>query len=149
MLHAALALLLFVAVLALLIWRPHGLSMGWPAAIGGLLAVPFGVVSLSDVSTVVGIVWDATITFVAVILISLVLDAVGFFEWAALHMARLARGSGHPSLRVHATVGRSRGGILCQGRRLDRVRAGQGAETPSYRDPRVRHGPTGLIALHV
>ena len=92
--HSLLAVALFVGVLALVIWQPRGLSIGWPAAAGGLLAVVLGVVSLADVAQVVGIVWDATLTFVSVILISLVLDAVGFFEWAALHMARAARGSG-------------------------------------------------------
>jgi arsenical pump membrane protein len=92
--HVLLAVLLFVAVLVLVIWQPRGLSIGWPAAVGGLLAVALGVVSVADVAEVVGIVWDATLAFVAVILISLVLDAVGLFEWAALHMARAARGSG-------------------------------------------------------
>lgn len=92
--HAALAVGLFVVVLALVIWQPRGLSIGWPAAVGGALAVALGVVTLGEVGTVVGIVWDATLTFVALILISLVLDAIGFFQWAALHMARAARGSG-------------------------------------------------------
>jgi len=92
--HSILAVLLFVSVLVLVIWQPRGLSIGWPAAAGGVLAVLLGVVPLHDVGTVIGIVWDATLTFVALILISLVLDALGFFEWAALHMARAARGSG-------------------------------------------------------
>jgi arsenical pump membrane protein len=92
--HSALAVALFVAVLVMVIWQPRGLSIGWPAAAGGALAVLLGVVTWHDVLDVVAIVWDATLTFVAVILISLVLDAVGFFEWAALHMARAARGSG-------------------------------------------------------
>jgi arsenical pump membrane protein len=94
MFHTVVALLLFIVVLGLVIWQPRGLSIGWPAALGGVAAVLLGIVSWHDVGTVVGIVWDATLTFVAVILISLVLDAVGFFEWAALHMARLARGDG-------------------------------------------------------
>jgi arsenical pump membrane protein len=94
MLHPLLAVGLFVVVLTLVIWQPRGLSIGWPAAAGGALAVVLGVVTLADVVAVVRIVWDATLTFVAVILISLVLDAVGLFEWAALHMVRAARGQG-------------------------------------------------------
>lgn len=85
----------FVFTLVLVIWQPKGLGVGWGAALGAVLALAAGAVSLQDIPTVWAIVWNATATFIAVIIISLLLDEAGFFEWAALHVARLAKGSGH------------------------------------------------------
>lgn len=89
-----LAFLIFLATLILVIWQPRGLGIGWSATAGAVVALLAGVIHMADIPVVWNIVWNATGTFVAVIIISLLLDKAGFFEWAALHVARWGRGSG-------------------------------------------------------
>jgi arsenical pump membrane protein len=87
-----LAFAIFVATLVLVIWQPGGLGIGWSATGGAIVALAAGAIGFADIPVVWHIVWDATFNFVALIIISLLLDEAGFFHWAALHVARWGGG---------------------------------------------------------
>jgi arsenical pump membrane protein len=86
------ALVIFLCTLVLVIWQPGGLGIGFSSLGGALVALFTGVISPTNIPTVFFIVWDATLTFVSLIIISLLLDESGFFHWAAILLAQLARG---------------------------------------------------------
>jgi arsenical pump membrane protein len=99
------ALLIFIATLTLVIWQPRGLGIGWSATAGAAVALLAGVIHVGDIPAVWHIVWNATGTFVAIIVISLLLDKAGYFEWAALHVARWGGGSGKRLFTLFVLLG--------------------------------------------
>ena len=86
------ATLIFIATLVLVVWQPRGLGIGWSAAAGAMAALLCGVVQPRDIVDVWAIVWNATAALIALIIITLVLDVAGMFEWLALQVARLGGG---------------------------------------------------------
>src|SRR5579871_134436 len=94
MVHMLLAGVVLLAVLALVVLRPRGLAVAWPAGIGAVVVLLLGLLSLPALVTIFRDTWDAAATLIALFLLSEALDSNGFSTWAALHLARAARGSG-------------------------------------------------------
>ncbi len=89
-----LALLIFAVTVALVVWQPRRLDPAWSALGGALVALLVGAVHWRDLPVVWHATWNATLTLVGLIVISLVLDGAGFFRWLALVVARWGRGRG-------------------------------------------------------
>ncbi len=77
-----------------MIKRPKGLRLGYAAAIGALLSLLLGTVTLSQAVQSFLEIWDAALAFIGIVTFSITLDKMGFFKWAALRVVRLAAGSG-------------------------------------------------------
>ena len=88
-----LSLAIFIVTMAAVILRPKGIGIGYSALIGGAASVFLGLTTLNEIVKVWNIVWNATFTFVAIVIMSLIYDEVGFFEYAALRISRLSGGS--------------------------------------------------------
>lgn len=88
------ALAIFVFTLVLVIFKPKGLEIGYSSLIGAALSYILGIISFPDVVIVWDIIWNATFTFVAIIIVSLILDEAGVFEYAAIKIARFSHGNG-------------------------------------------------------
>ena len=88
------AIAVFAVTLFLMIKRPRGLRLGYAAGIGAAASLLLGTVSLGQAAQSFLDIWDAALAFLGIIALSVTLDAMGFFRWAALRVVKLARGSG-------------------------------------------------------
>ena len=86
------SLLIFLFTMLLVVWQPRGLKPAYSAGLGAIIAFLLGVIHLPDLVTVWNATWNATLTLVSLIVISLLLDRSGFFRFLALHVARWGGG---------------------------------------------------------
>jgi arsenical pump membrane protein len=88
------AIAIFVVTLFLMIKRPFGLRLGYAAGIGAVASLLLGTVSLGQAARSFLDIWDAALAFLGIVALSVTLDAMEFFKWAALRVVKMAGGSG-------------------------------------------------------
>ncbi|WHY65145.1 arsenic transporter [Neobacillus sp. SuZ13] len=86
--------IIFLSVISLIIWRPKGLNEWIPTAIGAAITIFLGIVPLDDIYKILDIVSGASITILSTIIMSIVLESIGFFNWVAFNLVKKAKGSG-------------------------------------------------------
>jgi arsenical pump membrane protein len=91
---AIIAIAIFLVTLFLMVKRPKRINLGVAAGIGAIASLLLGTVTLTDAATALGNIWDAALAFVGIVTLSVTLDAMGFFRWAALRIAKMAKGNG-------------------------------------------------------
>ncbi|MEM2906875.1 MAG: ArsB/NhaD family transporter, partial [Candidatus Odinarchaeota archaeon] len=91
---AVASILIFIITVFLVIKRPKGLNIGVTATIGAGLSLLFGTVTVFEAVEALSDIWDAALAFFGIIMLSLTLDAMGFFKWAALKIIGYAKGNG-------------------------------------------------------
>ncbi|MEC1722944.1 arsenic transporter [Schinkia azotoformans] len=87
-------ILTFFATLIFILWRPRGLNEAVPATIGALIVILCGSVPLRDLEIITETISGAAITIMATIVMAIVLESFGFFNWVAEKLAEKAKGSG-------------------------------------------------------
>jgi len=88
-----LTIIIFLATLALMLTRPRGMNEAWAAVAGGLAMLLCRLETWRQAWSTIHEGADVLLFLFALMLLSTLLDASGFFEWAAIKAAMAARGN--------------------------------------------------------
>lgn len=84
----------FVLTLVLILLRPRGLNEAWATLLGGGLMLGLRVLTWTQAAETIRSGLDVLLFLLGLLIFSDLLRASGFFQWAAIHAARRARGDG-------------------------------------------------------
>ena len=84
----------FFLTMTMIFIRPKNMNEAIPATIGALLVFFSGSVSIHDLADISSKVTGAAITIIATIVMAIVLESFGFFNWTAALMLKVSKGSG-------------------------------------------------------
>jgi len=86
-------ILSFICTITFIFLRPH-VNESIPATVGAILVLLSGSVTLPDLAKITETIGGAAVTIMATIVMAIVLESFGFFNWAAEKLLERARGSG-------------------------------------------------------
>ena len=92
-----LALIIFLLTLLGILTRPFKLKIWVFSSAGAAACIALKLVSLQDLKLIFSLIWDSCLTLIALIIISLCLQALGFFEWLIFAVLKLCQ-----RLKFHA-----------------------------------------------
>ncbi|KRE57960.1 ArsB/NhaD family transporter [Paenibacillus sp. Soil750] len=86
-------ILSFICTIAFIIFRPN-VNESIPATVGAIFVLLSGSVTIHDVGKITETIGGAAVTIMATIVMAIVLESFGFFNWAAEKLLERAKGSG-------------------------------------------------------
>ena len=87
-------LIIFTFTIVFMLWRPLGINETIPTTIGAVIVLIIGIVSWTDIADIIGIVSGPSLTILSTIMMTIVLESLGFFNWIAINIVQKSKGSG-------------------------------------------------------
>lgn len=75
------AFLIFITTLLLIIWKPFRLKVWIYTSLCCIFVFVFKLITWADVKEIFGLTWDSSLTLIGLIIISLCLENMGFFDY--------------------------------------------------------------------
>lgn len=86
-----LALIIFLLTLFGILRRPFGFGVWVYSSVGAGFVLAFKLVNFSDLRFIFALIWDSSLTLIGLIIISLCLEALGFFERLIFYTLKLCQ----------------------------------------------------------
>lgn len=86
---------IFLLTMIVIFMRPKDMKEAYPAAIGAIAVILIGGVSYANIMDINDKIGGASLTIIATIVMSVVLESIGFFRFIAIKLAHLSKGSGY------------------------------------------------------
>lgn len=94
-LQIGIAILVFLSTMLVIFIRPREVNEAWPATIGAVIILLVGIVSLEDALDIINKIGGAAITIISTVVMAVILESFGFFNWVATRIVSLSKGSGY------------------------------------------------------